>query len=50
MLSVIPKQMRRAHFIPEDPKLWKPENFIGFLNARRLLLATAMTKLLNALK
>ena len=25
------KQMRKAHFIPEDPDLWKPENFIGFL-------------------
>ena len=43
------KEMRKAHFIPEDPVLWKTENFPKFLDARRKLLAAAMTKLLKQL-
>lgn len=42
-------QMRRAHFIPEDQDLWKTENFQKFLEERRRLLATAITKLLKRL-
>jgi hypothetical protein len=43
------KEMRRAHFIPENPELWKSENFPKFLEARRELLANAVTKLLKQL-
>ena len=43
------KVMRRSHFIPEDPQLWKSENFAKFLEARRALLAQAMSKLLKQL-
>jgi hypothetical protein len=39
---------RKAHFIPESPSLWKPEQFPEFLNERRKLLARAMTQLLKA--
>ena len=38
-----------ASFIPEDQELWKTENFQGFLEERRRLLAVAMTKLLKRL-
>jgi len=41
--------VRRAHFIPEDPRLWKTENFLEFLNERRRLLAKAMTALIKKL-
>jgi hypothetical protein len=43
------REMRRAHFIPEDPDLWKPENFRDFLKERRRLLAKAMTSFLKKL-
>jgi hypothetical protein len=43
------KAMRKAHFIPERPDLWKTENFAKFLEARRELLAVAMTRLLKRL-
>lgn len=43
------KEMRRAHFIPENSTLWKAENFIDFLDERRKLLATAMTRLLKSI-
>ena len=42
------KAKRKAHFIPEDPTLWKPENFPDFLDARRRLLAKAITRLLRS--
>jgi hypothetical protein len=44
------KEIRKAHFIPEDPDLWKPENFRGFLEERRRLLAKAMTSFLKKLR
>ncbi len=44
------KEMRKAHFIPENPNLWKTENFIQFLEERRKLLAIAMTRLLKSIK
>lgn len=44
------KEMRRAHFIPENPALWKAENFASFLEERRKLLAIAMTRLLKSIK
>lgn len=43
------KQMRKAHFIPEDHELWKPENFGKFLDRRRKLMAKAMNSLMRAL-
>ncbi len=43
------REMRRVHFIPEDPRLWKSENFVKFLEARRVLLAQAMSRLLKQL-
>jgi hypothetical protein len=41
--------MRRSHFIPEGPDLWKPENFADFLKERQKLLAKAINGLLNSL-
>ena len=43
------KQMRKAHFIPENRDLWKPENFGKFLDGRRRLMAKAMNSLIRAL-
>jgi len=44
------KEMRRAHFIPEDKALWHPSRFGDFLGARRQLIARAATQLLKPLK
>lgn len=44
------KEMRRAHFIPEDNDLWHPSRFGDFLEARRHLIAQAATRLLKPLK
>ena len=44
------KEMRKAHFIPEDPNLWRPENYDKFIKERRILLAKAMNSLLKSLK
>ncbi len=43
------KAIRRAHFVPENPELWKPENYSDFLNARRNLISKAMTQFLRKL-
>jgi hypothetical protein len=43
------KEMRKAHFIPEDPELWKLNSFPAFLTARRELIAKAMTSLIKSL-
>jgi hypothetical protein len=43
------REMRRSHFIPEGPDLWKPENFADFLKERQKLLAKAINGLLNSL-
>ena len=43
------KETRRAHFIPEDQELWKPERFNDFLAERRRLLAKSMTSLIKKL-
>jgi len=42
-------EIRKAHFIPEDKDLWKPENFDKFLDRRRRLMADAMNSLLRSL-
>jgi hypothetical protein len=41
------KAVRKAHFIPEDATLWTAEKFPEFLDVRRRLLATAITKVLK---
>ncbi len=43
------KEMRKAHFIPEDASLWKSENFDKFLERRGRLLSQAMSRLLQRL-
>jgi len=40
--------VRKAHFIPQDRTLWKPERFPEFLAERRRLLAKAITRLLKS--
>jgi hypothetical protein len=47
--SCTDREMRKAHFIPEGPDLWRPENFKDFLNERRKLLAKGMTSLLKSI-
>jgi hypothetical protein len=42
------REMRKAHFIPEDPELWKPENFWDFMIERQRILAKAMSSLLRS--
>ena len=44
------KEMRRAHFIPEDQALWHPSRFGDFLLVRRQMIAKAATRLLRALR
>jgi hypothetical protein len=41
---------RLAHCIPEDPELWKPENFDKFCDERRHLIAKAMNAYLKGLE
>ena len=43
------KPIRKAHFIPENRELWKPENFGKFLDGRRRLLAKAINSLIRSL-
>jgi hypothetical protein len=38
-----------SQWIPEDPKLWKMENFLDFLEARKLLLANEVNKKMEEL-
>jgi hypothetical protein len=44
------KEIRRAHFIPEDQRLWHPSRFGDFLSARRQLIAKAASRLLKSIK
>lgn len=43
------REMRKSHYVPEDPNLWKPENFVDFLEERRKLLAKGMNRLLKSM-
>ncbi len=43
-----PENMK-AHCIPSDPELWKPENFAKFCKARRKLLSKAMNSYMTSL-
>jgi len=47
LLTETTRDMRKAHFIPEDKELWKTENFIDFLKERRILIAKAITNFLR---
>jgi len=47
LLNETTRDMRKAHFIPEDKELWKTENFIYFISERRILIAKAITKFLR---
>jgi len=49
LLNETTPEIRKAHFIPEDPKLWKTENFMDFLDARSYLMAEAMTRFIKRL-
>jgi hypothetical protein len=40
---------RKAHFVPDERELWKPENFDQFLEERRRSLAQAMNALVRSL-
>jgi hypothetical protein len=42
-------EIRKAHFIPNDKNLWKPENFGLFMEERKKLLSQAMNSLLKQL-
>jgi hypothetical protein len=44
------REVRKAHFIPEDRDLWKPENFDKFLDRRRRMMAKAINSLIRALQ
>lgn len=44
------REMRKAHFIPENRELWKPENFDKFLDKRRRMIAKAINSLMRALR
>lgn len=39
----------KSHWIPMDPNLWKPENYLEFLEARRVLLAESANQFLDSL-
>jgi hypothetical protein len=49
-LKDIPADIRKLHFIPDDPALWRPERYEDFLDARRLLIAKEINRLLKSLK
>lgn len=42
-------ELRKAHFIPEDRNLWRPERFWDFLEARSKIIAQAANSLLKYL-
>src|SRR5439155_3463251 len=44
------RESRKAHFIPEDSELWRPDRFHDFVEERRRLLSKAMTSFLKKLR
>ena len=44
------REMRRAHFIPEERTLWLPERYGDFMVARRKLIAEAATRMIKPFK
>lgn len=43
------REMRKAHFIPDNRDLWKTENYGKFLDERRKMMAKAMNALIRSL-
>src|SRR5690606_23215682 len=48
-LGALDPDARRSQFIPDDPGLWRIENYRDFLDARRQLLAAAANEFLDDL-
>jgi hypothetical protein len=48
-LKDIPADIRRTHFIPDDPAIWHPERYEDFLEARRTLIADGINRFLRSL-
>ncbi|MBO4238580.1 GmrSD restriction endonuclease domain-containing protein [Pseudonocardia alni] len=48
-LAGLSAEARRSQWVPEDPDLWRIENYRAFLDARRELLAAAANDLLDDL-
>lgn len=46
--TVCSKDNLKAHFIPLDKSLWKPQNFEKFLKERRIFISKAITKLIKS--
>lgn len=49
LLNETTREIRKAHFIPEDPELWKTENFMEFLEVRSGIIAEAITRFVKRL-
>lgn len=49
-LNEVSQTRRRSQWIPDDPQLWKIENYLDFLKERRSLLAEEANKYLNGLR
>lgn len=49
LITETTREIRKAHYIPEDRELWKTENFIDFLETRREMLAKSMSAFLKSL-
>ena len=49
-LKEISKDIRKAHFIPDDPALWHPERYVGFIDERSRLIADAINRFLRSLE
>ncbi len=49
LLNETTREIRKAHFIPEDPELWKTENFMDFLAERSKLISEAITRFVRNL-
>lgn len=47
LADVTTREVRKAHFIPEDKELWKTENYFDFLKERRTLIAKAISRFLR---
>ena len=49
-LSEYPKELLKAHLIPDDVKLWKLEKYEEFLEKRKEIMSTELNKFLGELK
>ena len=46
-LGDLGREVLRSHYIPDNPELWKPENYYDFLQERKMLLMEVLRKLLS---